>query len=50
MGIVPLQFIDGQSTESLGLTGKESYNINIPSDLKPGDLVDVTVQYLSKYS
>lgn len=46
MGIVPLQYIDGQSTESLGLTGKEIYNIKIPSDLKPGDLLDVTVQYL----
>ncbi|EDV25629.1 uncharacterized protein TRIADDRAFT_63287 [Trichoplax adhaerens] len=43
MGIVPLQYIDGQSTESLGLTGKESYTITIPSDLKPGDLVDVTL-------
>jgi aconitate hydratase len=27
MGILPLQFIDGQSAESLGLTGEEVYDL-----------------------
>ena len=28
MGIVPLQFLDGQSAESLGLTGREVFSIH----------------------
>ncbi len=43
MGIVPLQYVDGQTADSLGLTGKELYNIDIPSELKPKQLVDVSV-------
>ena len=27
MGVLPLQFLDGQNAESLGLTGKETYDI-----------------------
>jgi aconitate hydratase len=27
MGVAPLEFVDGESSESLGLTGKESYDI-----------------------
>ena len=27
MGVLPLQFLPGQSAESLGLTGKETFNI-----------------------
>ncbi|CAH1186409.1 unnamed protein product [Phyllotreta striolata] len=42
MGIVPLQFLPGQSAESLGLTGKETYNIHLPSDLKPGQTIKVS--------
>lgn len=42
MGIVPLQFLDGQNAETLGLTGKESYNIALPTDLKPGQHITVT--------
>lgn len=41
MGIVPLQFLPGQSAESLGLTGKENYNIELPADLKPGQNIRV---------
>ncbi len=32
MGVLPLQFEDGQNAESLGLTGKESYDIVGQSD------------------
>jgi len=36
MGVLPLQFKDGESAESLGLTGKETYAITgISGDLKP---------------
>lgn len=41
MGIVPLQFLDGQNADSLGLTGKEVYNIDLPAELKPGQLINV---------
>lgn len=36
MGIMPLQFCEGQSAESLGLTGRESFTIDIPQKLSPG--------------
>ncbi|KAK2167720.1 hypothetical protein LSH36_25g10021 [Paralvinella palmiformis] len=41
MGIVPLQYHPGDTAESLNLTGKESYTIEIPEDLKPGQAVTV---------
>jgi aconitate hydratase len=43
MGVLPLQFKSGQNTESLGLTGKEIYNIKITNSLTP--LSDITVEY-----
>jgi aconitate hydratase len=42
MGIQPLQFVDSQNTESLGLTGKEKFNIPLSNgDLKVGQLLHV---------
>lgn len=36
MGVLPLQFKEGESAESLGLTGKEVYTINgLSEDLRP---------------
>ncbi|RMF02779.1 MAG: aconitate hydratase AcnA [Chloroflexi bacterium] len=43
MGVLPLQYKPGDSAESLGLTGRESYTINIDDNLQPGQDVDVTV-------
>uniref|UniRef100_A0A915CZM3 Cytoplasmic aconitate hydratase n=1 Tax=Ditylenchus dipsaci TaxID=166011 RepID=A0A915CZM3_9BILA len=43
MGILPLQYVKGQNTDLLGLTGQEQYSINLPEDLKPGDMLDVQV-------
>ena len=43
MGIIPLQFLSGESAESLKLTGKESYSIDIPSDIVPGQVIRVQV-------
>jgi aconitate hydratase len=41
MGVLPLQFPDGQSTDSLGLTGEELINVG---DLENGQAKTVTVQ------
>jgi len=36
MGVLPLQFMDGATPDSLGLTGKESYSVlGLTGDLKP---------------
>ncbi len=44
MGILPLQFADGQSVQSLGLTGREVYHVEGVSDLRPGGRVRVRAQ------
>lgn len=41
MGIVPLQYINGDNTESLSLTGKEEFTIDVPEDLKPQQEIEV---------
>jgi aconitate hydratase A / 2-methylisocitrate dehydratase len=41
MGVLPLQFADGDSVESLGLTGEEEFTI---SGLDGGDAKEVTVR------
>ena len=41
MGIVPLQYLDGQNADSLSLTGKEEFTIDVPEDLKPQQEVEV---------
>jgi len=43
MGIIPLQFINGQNASSLGLTGLEKYTINIPEDVQPGQNIEIEV-------
>lgn len=43
MGIVPLQYREGENAETLALTGKETYSIEIPEELKPGQLFTVKV-------
>ncbi|MEQ6166480.1 aconitate hydratase AcnA [Ekhidna sp. MALMAid0563] len=43
MGVLPLQFQEGETQDTLGLTGEETYDISgISEDLTPGKLVDVT--------
>ncbi|MEO1253430.1 MAG: aconitate hydratase AcnA, partial [Bacteroidota bacterium] len=43
MGVLPLQFDEGESQEKLGLTGQETYDIvGISESLSPGKMVDVT--------
>ena len=42
MGVLPLQFQKGDSADSLGLTGKETFDVEIHEDVQPGSLVKVT--------
>ncbi|HLR91401.1 MAG TPA: aconitate hydratase AcnA [Balneolaceae bacterium] len=41
MGVLPLQFADGESHESLGLDGTEEYTIHVDDNLKPRQTVKV---------
>ena len=41
MGVLPLQFKDGDSADSLGLDGKEEISVDINEDVKPQDTVKV---------
>jgi aconitate hydratase len=43
MGVLPLQFQDGEGADSLGLTGKEKYTITGIAGLKPRQDVEVKV-------
>ncbi|MBS4189409.1 aconitate hydratase AcnA [Bacillus sp. FJAT-49705] len=42
MGVLPLQFKEGESAETLGLTGKETIDVQVDENVKPRDLVKVT--------
>ncbi|MYL42080.1 aconitate hydratase AcnA [Virgibacillus salexigens] len=42
MGVLPLQFENGESADKLGLTGKESFTVDIDENVKPHDLVKIT--------
>ena len=45
MGVLPLQFEDGQSAESLGITGLETFSISgISEDIYPGKKMAVTIK------
>uniref|UniRef100_A0A8C8FC86 Iron-responsive element-binding protein 2 n=1 Tax=Oncorhynchus tshawytscha TaxID=74940 RepID=A0A8C8FC86_ONCTS len=39
MGIAPLQFLPGQSADSLELCGKEKFTITLPEDLSPKQML-----------
>lgn len=43
MGVIPLEYLPGDTTDSLGLTGRERYTIVIPEQLTPRMIVDVKV-------
>lgn len=44
MGVLPLQFQEGDSAARLGLDGTESYDIRIDDSLKAGQTVDVVAR------
>uniref|UniRef100_A0A8C9ZK47 Cytoplasmic aconitate hydratase n=1 Tax=Sander lucioperca TaxID=283035 RepID=A0A8C9ZK47_SANLU len=41
MGVIPLEYLEGDTADSLGLTGRERYTIIIPEQLTPRMIVDV---------
>lgn len=43
MGIIPLQYLPGETAESLGLTGLELYDIVLPENCQPGQTITVTM-------
>lgn len=44
MGVLPLQFKEGESADTLGLDGSETFDIQLSDDLKPRQIVPVTAQ------
>jgi aconitate hydratase len=42
MGVLPLQFLDGQTWQSLGLTGEETFDIPIDEKVLPRSTISVT--------
>jgi aconitate hydratase len=43
MGVLPLQFLDGQTRQTLGLTGDDAFTIDGVADLQPRQTVTVKV-------
>ncbi len=43
MGVLPLQFQEGDSPESLGITGQETFSVELPSDLQARQTLKMTV-------
>lgn len=41
MGVLPLQFLDGDNADTLGLTGTETFDIIVDDNLRPGNNVTV---------
>ena len=41
MGVMPLVFAEGESADSLGLDGTETYDVELPGDLEPRQAVPV---------
>ena len=41
MGVMPLTYQTGQTAQSLGLTGQEIFDIDLPADIKPRQLITV---------
>ncbi|MCM3388372.1 aconitate hydratase AcnA [Ureibacillus chungkukjangi] len=44
MGVLPLQYLPGESADTLGLTGKEEISVNLTDNVKPRDILTVTAK------
>ncbi|MDX1602786.1 MAG: aconitate hydratase, partial [Salinimicrobium sediminis] len=45
MGVLPLEFMNGQTSESLGIKGDEKFNFSgISEDLHPGKIIKVSAE------
>lgn len=49
MGIIPLQYQPGNTADSLGLTGQETYTIELSEKPKMGELVTVKVHHIISF-
>ena len=47
MGVLPLEFVDGQNRKTLKLTGEETFSISGINDAKPSELLSCTITYSS---
>jgi aconitate hydratase len=43
MGIIPLQYATNENADTLAISGREQFSIDIPQDLMPGQTLNVTV-------
>ncbi|KAF4017905.1 hypothetical protein G4228_009478 [Cervus hanglu yarkandensis] len=43
IGIAPLQFLPGESADSLGLSGRETFSLTFPEELSPGVILNIKV-------
>ena len=41
MGVLPLQFLEGETADSLGLSGREQFDVEVDDSLEPLQLVKV---------
>ncbi|MAH65702.1 MAG: aconitate hydratase AcnA [Phycisphaerae bacterium] len=41
MGVLPLQFKNGEDVDAIGLTGHETFEVRIPEDLRPRQEIEV---------
>ena len=41
MGVLPLQFLDGECADSLGLKGEEAFSVEIDDNVRPGDVLKI---------
>jgi aconitate hydratase len=44
MGVLPLQFAQGDSVESLGIKGDETFDIAVPDDIRPQQKISVVMK------
>ncbi len=44
MGVLPLQFAEGADAKTLGLTGHETFDLDLDEDIQPGQEVTVTAR------
>ncbi len=44
MGMLPLEFLDGQTWQSLGLTGEEVFDIPVDDKLQPRSTISITAK------
>jgi aconitate hydratase len=50
MGILPLEFINGENAEKLSLTGSETFEIDIEKNLTIGNKIKVKTEKLEFYT